>query len=286
LGGGDGSGVIFSFDTATNNESVLYSFNTLHLSNPLRSLIQSGTTLYGLASNIFSFNTTTNTASLLYAFGGRPDGSGPHGSLTQIGSTLYGMCTDGGANSDGTIFSYNLLTNTETVLHSFAGSPTDGNSPGGSLTQSGTILYGMTSGGGSNSRGAVFDYDTSNSTYNVLHSFDGSDGAGPAGDLLLDRSVLYGMTNGGGPNGDGTVFAFNTITDTITNLHSFQRTDGADPEGDLVLDDNALYGMTREGGTTGAGVIFSITIPEPATVSLISAIAATALLHRPRRLLA
>jgi uncharacterized repeat protein (TIGR03803 family) len=85
---------------------------------------------------------------VLYNFaGGTADGANPFGSLTLVGSTLYGMTETGGANSDGVIFTLNPTTDVETPLYSFAGHPSDGANPQGSLIQSSldsTLLYGMT----------------------------------------------------------------------------------------------------------------------------------------------
>ena len=46
--------------------------------------------------------------------------------------TLWGMTYDGGADSLGVIFNYNVAANTYHVVHSFAGG-SDGASPQGSL---------------------------------------------------------------------------------------------------------------------------------------------------------
>jgi len=263
----------------TNAENVLYSFGSSDLAGPKGTPTQSGSTLFGIAGNIFSLNLNTNSANLVYAFGGPPDAApGAYGSLTLVGSCLYGMSGGGGTAGDGAIFSYSLSTGVETVLHSFAGSP-DGDLPFGSLTRSGSVLYGMTLGGGDTDAGTIFSIDTSDDSYSVLFSFtSGVTGGGPMGDVLVDGPMLYGMTI-------GDVFAFDTDTDSLTVLHKFQGPDGRNPEGDLALVGNTLYGMTTEGGTNNDGVIFSITIPEPASVSLICAVAAVSLMRRPRKIL-
>ena len=275
--GGQGSGTIISFDTSTNTESVLGAFNTAPLGNPEAGVVQSGNTLYGVAGNLFSFNLIGGSPSLLYAFEGPPDGRVGVGTPVLIGSTLYGMTEIGGSGGNGTVYSYNLSNNTETVLHSFGGKP-DGSLPLGSLVQSGTLLYGMTAAGGS-AGGIIFSLDITSGAYQSLLTFDGDNGGGPAGDLLVDGPIIYGMTAGGG--GGGIVFAFNTLSDTETVLHSFDRSDGANPDGDLTLVGNTLYGMTQNGGANGDGVLFSITVPEPGTLTL-TLVGAGGLLRRRR----
>jgi hypothetical protein len=54
---------------------------------------------------------------------------------------------------------FDTKTNAETVLHVFGSVANDGNYPeSGSLTLSGTTLYGKTCWGGANNYGIVFSY--------------------------------------------------------------------------------------------------------------------------------
>jgi uncharacterized repeat protein (TIGR03803 family) len=137
--------------------------------------------------------------------------------LVQSGSKLFGV-------GDGTIFQYDLSTNTETTLYTFGTNPADG----------------------------------------------GSDGS-----LTLVGSTLYG--EGGG------IFAFDLNTDTETILHTFNAdgSNGDTPYGPLLVSGSTLYGATYLGGTNNTGVIFSLTVPEPASASLL-ALSSLALLARRR----
>src|SRR5207253_1763901 len=66
------------------------------------------------------------------------------------------------------------------VIHNFTGPTTDGSTPYGSLIQSGSGLYGMTSLGGGSNNGTVFQVETDGSDFQVLHTFTGgSDGKWP-----------------------------------------------------------------------------------------------------------
>jgi uncharacterized repeat protein (TIGR03803 family) len=296
-GSGGGAGTVFSFNPNSGQEAVLYSFGVtpgVIDGAPTGSLIQSGSTLYGISGDvIFSYNVANGVETPLYSFGGRPDGHFPEGSLIQVGSELYGTCSSGGAYGGvrnpsgqvggGTMFSYNLNTGQETVLHSFAGGPGDGVAPEDSLVQSGSTLYGTTGGGGADEGGTIFSYNIGTGNYQTIFSFDGPDGVSPQASLVVDGTTLYGMAGDGG--GEGCVFAYNTLTDTDTILHTFDGTDG-----EPMLDDNltlvgsTLYGMTEFGGTNNDGVIFSIAIPEPATFSILAVTGACLLLRRQRRL--
>jgi uncharacterized repeat protein (TIGR03803 family) len=292
-GGVNQGGTIFKLNTTTNVETVLYNFagGTTDGAGPYGSLILSGTTLYGmtqyggasLQGTIFSFDTATNVETVLHSFAGYPfDGASPTGSLTLLGTILYGMTPHGGVANVGTIFSFDTVANVETVLHSFLGGASDGSGPTGSLTLSGTILYGMTQHGGVgvDSPGTIFEFDTVANVETVLHSFEGSstDGSSPYGDLTLSGTTLYGMTYQGGSklggppfDGLGTIFMFDTDTKVQTILHNFAggTTDGDRPYGSLTLSvsGTTLYGMTNQGGTYNAGTLFSIPSVPPLTIS-------------------
>src|ERR1700678_200420 len=89
----------------------------------------------------------------------------------------------------------------DTVLHSFAGGPSDGSFPVATLLAdpSGSF-YGTTEYGGTNDLGAVGAL-APNGTESVLYAFAGgaSDGAYPGGNLIEDSSGnLYGTTIEGG----------------------------------------------------------------------------------------
>ncbi len=291
-GGANGGGTIFSLNMLNNVETVLHSFagQPNDGAGPSGSLTLSGTgtTLYGMTNlggannlgTIFMFDTATNAYTVLYSFaGGTTDGEKPTGSLTLSGTTLYGMTPVGGANNLGTIFMFDTGTNDDTVLHSFAGGTTDGDGPTGSLTLSGTTLYGMTPyGGGANNLGTIFMFDTGTNVETVLHSFAGGsdDGGIPVGTPILSGTILYGMTNQGGANlggspysGLGTIFMFDTAQSVQTILHSFAggTKDGYHPIGSLILSGTTLYGMTYQGGVSNAGTIFSIPSAPPLSIS-------------------
>jgi uncharacterized repeat protein (TIGR03803 family) len=159
-------------------------------------------------------------------------------------------------NTDGTGFS---------LLHTFTGGVGDGGNPYGSLTLSGSTLYGTTSRGGSSDLGTVFKMNTDGTGFYLLHNFAGgnTDGRGPADSLTLslDGSTLYGMTPQGGSSDLGTVFKMKTDGSDFKLLYSFTGgTDGRLPGGSLTLslDGSTLYGMTSEGGSGGYGTVFQI----------------------------
>ncbi len=143
------------------------------------------------------------------------------------------------------------------VVHNFAGGPTDGSTPMGTLLVVGTNLFGMTYSGGSAGLGVVA------SDLGVLHSFAGSpgDGAGPTfGTLALSGTHLFGMTQWGGTAGSGVLFKVSTSGAGYAVLHHFTGTasDGSRPVSTPTIIGTKLYGSTGEGGASNLGTLFSI----------------------------
>lgn len=163
--------------------------------------------------------------SIRYNFTGQADGGGPLAAVVQDeAGNLYGTAAYGGDLSCmnaypigcGTAFRLDA-SGTEAVLHTFAGYPSDGNSPGTPLVRDKAgNLYGTAYGGNSTACldsnhepsgcGVVFRLKT-NGREAILHNFSfGPDGTQPQGVNLVGRT-LYGATLGGGPGGGtGTVF--------------------------------------------------------------------------------
>lgn len=152
------------------------------------------------------------------------------------------------------------------ILHSFAGTPTDGSVPWGNLTTDGIKFYGMTLVGGPGDVGTAFSINVDGTGYIALHNFAGgaTDGILPFGNLVSDGSTLYGITAYGGSGALGTAFSMNTDGSGFSILHSFAGgvADGTVPEGSPILVGSKLYGITAAGGPGptpgGNGTVFSL----------------------------
>ncbi|HEX7846613.1 MAG TPA: choice-of-anchor tandem repeat GloVer-containing protein, partial [Chitinophagaceae bacterium] len=284
-GGGNGNGIIYSFDPSNSTYTKLLDLNNTDARTPNGSLVQAfDGKLYGMTTQgggppdagvIFSFDPLTSTYTKLKSLGGT-NGIHPFGSLIQASNgKLYGMTLQGGAGYNGSpvsgygvIFSFDPSTSSYTKVKDF--DIADGINPYGSLVQGNNgKLYGMTRDGGSlsNGYGVIFSFDPSTSVYTKLKDFDGANGARPWGNLIqAGDGKLYGMTreggNGNGGNagdGGGVIFSFDPATSTYTKLKDFEATNGIHSLGSLVQANNGkLYGMTARGGSSDAGVIFSL----------------------------
>jgi len=266
-GGNPDVGTIFSIDPATNIYSELYIFND-SLGNgyaPFGSLLYSNNgKLYGLTIEggagygvIFSFDISTNTYNTLIELDSNK-GIYPDGSLIQASNdSLYGMTEEGGTNGYGVIFSYDIVSNSYTVLHNF--DSVSGLDPLGDLLQATDgKLYGMTWEGGLN-YGVLFSYDISTNIFTVLHNFDSTTGNVPSGNLIQAlNGKLYGLTTDGGIYDKGTLFSFDLSNNIYSKLIDFNGINGWWPEGSLFQASNGLlYGMTVVGGIYDDGVIFN-----------------------------
>ena len=266
-GGLRGGGTINKFMPATNNLTVAKSFETIDRRPTQNFILASDGKLYGMTSGggnnndfgvIFSFDPSSSTYTKLKDFD-NANGANPTGGLVQASDgKLYGMTIRGGSSGDGVIFSFDPSSSIYTKLKDF--DYTNGSIPSGSLVQaSDGKLYGMTTSGGSNSRGVIFSFDPLASTFTKLKDLFFTNGSSPYGSLIqASDGKLYGMTTSGGSNGRGVIFSFNPSASTYTKLKDFDRVNGGNPYGSLLQASNGkLYGMTTFGGSSDSGVIFS-----------------------------
>lgn len=272
-GGSYNNGIVFKMNTDGGEFQVLHSFVSASTDGqePFGSLIQSGSTLYGMATSqdssyggtVFKLNLDGTGFQVLHNFAVN-DGMWPQDSLIQTGLTLYGMCTYGGSasgwNGKGTIFKINTDGTNFQKLHTFTGNTNDGYGPHGSLIESDVVLYGMAE-GGSNNYGSVFRINHDGTGFELLHNFNGgiNDGGYPAmNTMVLSGSTFYGTTWGGGSSGNGAIFKMNTDGTGFALLHSFAGNDGHSSHNGLTFSGSTLYGITAAGGSSSLGTIFQI----------------------------
>lgn len=221
-GGKHNDGVIYQINTDGSGYQVLHSFEKSDGTDPHGFVTISGDDLYGMTredggkkghdeGSIFSFDVSDDKYTDLHNFKGGPDdGASPdHGGLVLVGNELYGVTTNGGAGGsspgDGVLFSIDTTPDkhgnyTFQVLHSFGVTSGDGTSPHGSLTLVGSTLYGMTSDGGADGDGTIFEIGTNGKDYQTIDSFAGptADGQDGLDNVLIWDSSIYGMTKYGG----------------------------------------------------------------------------------------
>jgi len=249
-------------------EQVLYNFNNELWANSL--ITGSDGNLYGTTQtggnglgSVFKM-TPTGVVTTLYNLNiaNPADGCTPEGLTEGADGNFYGTTYVCGTNGTGNVFVVSP-SGTETVLHAFGSSSTDGDNPKSGVIQAADKnFYGTTASGGAHGSGTVFMI-TPTGTESVLYSFgtNSQDGASPLKLIQGSDGNFYGTTTGGGTVGDGTVFKL-TPAGAESILYSFgaSTTDGTSPNSLLegFIDDN-FYGTTSGGGAHGHGTVFKIT---------------------------
>ena len=244
--------------------------------------------LFFLMIAVCTISTHAQNYSVLYDFESIPDGQLPVAGMLERNGVLYGTTQEGGSYNvetpSGTVFSVDISSGKETVLHTFDGFFTgpDGAFPSSSLVaDSAGNLYGTTIGGGSNHTGTCYEQGcgiifkmSPTGVETILYTFTGgADGLAPNGLIFDSLGNLYGSARWGGQgsqNGEccGTIFKL-ARNGTFTTLYTFPGgASGEAPAGSLVLDKSGnLYGATSFGGNTsacimstsaGCGVLFKI----------------------------
>ena len=269
-------GVLFQFNPTTSSYNKKFDFDSLYTgSNPLGSVIQAsdgmlyGCTVQGGANNmgvLFQYDLNSNLFANKLDFDGVTNGANPIGNLMEASDgNIYGMTNSGGINNLGVLLQYNPSSNIFIKKLDFDGT-TYGSKPFGSLMQaSNGYLYGMTTLGGVNDVGVLFQYNISTSVYNKKHDFIGTiDGRNPYSTLIqASDGTLYGLTNLGGIEDIGVLFQYNPSSDIYSKKIDFGAADGKIPCGSLMQATNGmLYGMTNSGGKNNLGVLFQY---DPAT---------------------
>jgi uncharacterized repeat protein (TIGR03803 family) len=298
--GSVGCGTLFEIGPSGSGYRVIHRFASARDGLiPVAALTDDGGTLYGTTrwggehrtcsseesgcGTIFQIDPLGKRFFTIYRFD-RKDGSDAFPGLVNVGSALYGATLTGGQychqSGCGTIYSLSAA-GTETVLHSFAGSP-DGGGPAFPPIAVDGRLYGVTNYGGDpqcherkatvSGCGVLYSMRASGAGYRVLHRFEGGDDGSAPASIIAVNGMLYGNTFGGGKipcrdpahRGCGTIYEITTSGTGYTVLHEFMtRDDGATPD-TLAYVNGTLYGTTTYGGGTscqngiGCGTVFEI----------------------------
>jgi len=178
-----------------------------------------------------------------------------------IGTTgnHYGTTFRGGTQN-GVIFK--IAGSTESVVHVFDVSGSEGSRPGPVIEDAAGNIYGNAQLKGPGNKGTTYKM-TPDGTFTLLHAFGTGDSTAdrPTYALtLMPNGDLYGVTQAGGKYGFGVAFKI-AANGAYSEVHQFgfNAKDGHLPTSALVLGpDGRLYGTTRGGGADGKGTVYSI----------------------------
>lgn len=223
-----GCGTVFKFDK-NGKETVLYSFTGTGGDGeaPWAGLTRDGQgNLYGTTmmggdlsctnpggypgcGTIFRLDSTGHET-IVHTFVAA-DGSNPEGGPLTIDAAgnLYGTASSNGPNNSGTIYKVDTAGN-YSVLYAFPDESANGEGPNGELLiGDGGNIYGVTTGGGTNDYGVLFELLPTGYSEIVLHKFGSiaDDGLAPYAGVIADpKGDLYGTTQYGGSAGEGVVY--------------------------------------------------------------------------------
>jgi MYXO-CTERM domain-containing protein len=295
-GGTEGNGTLYRINPSNGQYSVLYNFTGGNDGEGPYNLIEAAdgnlygvTNYFGVDGNavtggtIFQYNLKTSTLTTVYSF--QNGGVAGFGDLVDDGKgTLYGVASDDNptGSNDGSVWSFNYLTNTFTTLHAF--SVTDGFQPvGGLVLAADGNLYGTTEWGGmyisgspdvggtNVGYGTAFVMATNGANFHTFHNFDNGgqgveDGFWPTGDLVQGPDGnIYGFTYEGGTLGNKTGVFFqivpNGTNSTLHSIYEFQSGDGNMPlyGRPFLGGDGNFYITGSQGGANSEGQIMQIT---------------------------
>ncbi len=225
-----------------------------------------GTNAFG---TIYKLNTNGSGYLVLRRFNSfvGADGVQPASGLLEASDgSLYGSTYGGGRSMQGTLFKMNKDGTGYATRWNFSYNGSDADGPSRLMEAGDGMLYGISTGGGSNAVGAVFKLAKDGGNYSIVYHFakGSSNGIYPnTHSWLIERAdgALYGTTEAGGTNEAGTVFKVNKDGSGYAVLHSFatDNIDGQRPYAGLTKgSDGALYGTTSVGGTGAIGTVFKL----------------------------
>jgi uncharacterized repeat protein (TIGR03803 family) len=191
------------------------------------------------------------------------NGSSPNLFTQGNDGNLYGTARGGGAHGFGTVYKM-TPAGVISVLHDFAGYPTEGNIPVGQLVQGNDgSFYGATYQGGASNVGSIFKI-TPAGVFTTVYSFKGSgfgDGALPYTGLTLGTDGnFYGPTANGGTKNAGALYKM-TPAGVVTTLYSYCAVtcnDGYYPETPLVQHTSGKFYGNSSGNSLGGAVFYSL----------------------------
>ncbi len=213
---------------------------------------------------IFSYNPLTNKQTILFSFNGT-DGFEPASKLLYVpDSLLYGTTNVGGANGMGTVFRFDLKTNTENVVINYDSANGYTNLGANQLMQAKDgLIYGTSWEGGKYGAGVIYSYDIQTGKDSVRYNLvDSITGSGCYMELCEDTvsGILYGTTEDGGA-GQGVLYGFNPKTNRDSVYVNFKLSPNNGPyqprDGLIRASNGLLYGMSLAGGKFDSGTIYT-----------------------------
>src|SRR5688572_16402009 len=107
---------------------------------------------------------------------------------------LWGMTSQGGSDDIGAIFRTDGQGANIQSLYSFPQTNPGATPMYNQLTEYNGKFYSMTSQGGANNQGVIFEWDPLTNIYIKKYDFNLANGINPHGSLIIHNNKFYGMT--------------------------------------------------------------------------------------------
>lgn len=167
----------------------------------------------------------------------------PNGSLVKgiYDTLIYGVTFFPGGSFN--IFQINTATNVYTLKYQTTSAMQGEEIVGELMRHPNGKYYGMTNGGGANSKGVIFEWDPVFNAYNVKHHFNGTDGSHPRSNASLrycsTDGYFYGLTISGGTANYGVLFRYNPTSNLYQVVTNFTYNNGIEPNGSVQILEHA-----------------------------------------------
>lgn len=237
-GGKDNKGAIFEFDLTNNKYTKLID---LYLSTGYSGemgMIRAdngklyGTMYYGGANSegtLFEYTIETNEYKVIKDFNAT-SGENPICKLVQHSNgKIYGTTEKGGTYAEGTIFSYDISSETLTTEYNFGQVDSLGRFPVSQLIESSDgNLYGITYAGHVD-YAAVFEFNPDTKEYSKIGNITWDAMWQMKSIMLASNNKLMGTTFTGGADNRGVLFSLDLSNNEITKKHDFVKSTGCYP---------------------------------------------------------
>jgi uncharacterized repeat protein (TIGR03803 family) len=198
--------------------------NLANISNSIvqGNIIQENNMLYGgTVGLLFSFDLASMTYNTLHTYTGATDGISTVG-VSMDGDVIFGVNDGEGANGNGAVYSYDLVSTAFTVLENV---PTNNTYTG--VVTSGDNLYTVKLDSAVGYSIAAMDLTAGAPMFSSVASIDSNTiGFMPGTNLAELNGMVYGIMNNGGANDIGGIFKFETATNSVSQVLNFDETSG------------------------------------------------------------
>ncbi len=240
------------FNYATTSQTPCGSLTKINNGKMYGTTAGNGTNDYG---TIFEFDPSSNIITTKYVFTNQ---EWPQGNLTLASNNFYYGLTPNGGNGYGLLYKYDADSNIyhEKIIFDSLSGPQS--CYGNLLNASNGKLYGLSSRGGVNGSGTLFEFDPANDSLVVVFNFGGQNGEMPFGSLIEKNGILYGLTASGGAFTSGVIFEFNFSSAIFQKKYDFKPYSSSyhfNTFSELFLaSNNRMYALTG-GGEYNLGAI-------------------------------